>query len=145
MQRFYTASARSGLNTNDEESFVSANSLNIAREWLDLIRAQEVPDRLIVIEQIDSGEVTSLCDCGCHGFDFHVPRQAFVRPLQSETRLFCELAFESNFEDEIAVLLFVDAEGYLCRFDVTYGSANAEAMPEGILATRLKYICFSKR
>ncbi|WP_050470670.1 hypothetical protein [Herbaspirillum chlorophenolicum] len=120
------------------------NSLSAAREWLDLVKKQQIPEREIVSEQINAGSVTALCVCGCHGFDFHVPRNEPVRPLESKSTPFCELGFESNFEGEIAILLFADSDGYLSRFDVTYGPANIEAMPDGIEATKLKHVLFSK-
>jgi hypothetical protein len=120
------------------------NSLSAAKKWLALVKEQQIPEREIVSEQIAAGSVIALCGCGCHGFDFHVSRNVRARPLESKSTPFCELAFESNFEGEIAILLFADSDGYLSRFDVTYGSTNAEAMPDGIEATELKHIWFSK-
>lgn len=121
------------------------NSLKAAREWLEFVKAQQVPEREIVSEQINAGSIVALCDCGCHGFDFHVPRNDLIRPLESKSTPFCELGIESNFEGEIAILLFSDADGYLSRFDVTYDSANSEAMPNGIEAKKLKHVYFSKK
>lgn len=116
------------------------NSLSEAREWLDLVKEQEVPEREIVSDQINAGSIVALCDCGCHGFDFHVPRNELIRPLKSKSTPFYELGFESNFGGGIAILLFADANGYLSRFDVTYGTENSEAMPEGIEAIKLKHV-----
>lgn len=120
------------------------NSLSAARAWLDLVKQQKIPEQEIVSEQMNAGRVIALCDCGCHGFDFHVPRTELVRPLESKSAPLCELGFETNLGGEIAILLFADSDGYLSRVDVTYGPANIEAMPDGIEATRLKHVWFSK-
>ncbi|MFJ3058875.1 hypothetical protein [Herbaspirillum sp. NPDC087042] len=70
------------------------NSLNAAKAWLDLVKEQQIPEREIVSEQISVGSVVALCDCGCHGFDFHVPRNKLVRPLESKSMPFCELGVD---------------------------------------------------
>lgn len=113
------------------------NSQDTALKWLRVLQDQALPLRSVFFEQVAAGAVTSLCDCGCNGFDFLVPDGAIVAPLQSGSGLFCELAFESNLSEEIDILLFADVRGNLCRVDVTYGAGNHDAMPDNITATRL--------
>ena len=116
------------------------NSLNHAQKWLSYIKEQAIPHHDIVVEQVAAGSITSLCECGCHGFDFHIPSGKGVSTLKSSPNLFCELVFESNSAFEIVMLLFVDDRGYLSRFDITVGSANHGPMPEDIIPIKLKYI-----
>ena len=56
-----------------------------------------------------------------------------IPPLQDRTGLFYELAFTSNFPEEIDMLLFTDERGCLSRVDVTYGADNIGPVPEGLI------------
>ena len=55
------------------------------------------------------------------------------RHYRMERACFYEMAFTSNFLEEIDVLLFTDERGYLSWVDATYGSTNIEPMPEGLI------------
>lgn len=55
-----------------------------------------------------------------------------VSRLQDRKGLFYELAFTSNFPEEIDILLFTDERGYLSWVDVTYGACNIGPVPEGL-------------
>src|SRR5450830_183792 len=125
---------------NTVENRKMPNNSDTALKWLLLLKDQALPHLSAFAEQLATGAVTSLCKCGCHGFDFHVPEGVPVAPLQSGSGLFCELVFESNLSEEIDILLFTDVRGYLCRVDVTYGAGNHDAMPDNIVATGLKNI-----
>jgi hypothetical protein len=84
-------------------------------------------------KQIAVGKLGELCECGCHGFAFVVPDDAKVPPLQDRAGLFYEVAFTSNFPEEIDMLFFTDERGNLSWVDVTYGGANIGPMPEGVI------------
>lgn len=109
-----------------------ANSLAQAQKWLRFLMDQDVPFKDALSRQVVAGKVGALCGCGCHGFDFHVPDDSDVPKLKQGNGLFYEMAFESNFPEEIDVLLFTDERGFLSRVDVTYGATNIGPMPEGI-------------
>lgn len=113
------------------------NSQDADLKWLRPLQDQALPLRSVFSEQVAAGAVTSLCGCGCNGFDCLVPDEAIVAPVQSGSGLFCELAFESNLSEEIDILLFTDVRGNLCRADVTYGAGDHDAIPDNITATRL--------
>ena len=48
------------------------NSIEKANGWLNLLKEQEIPNRDALIQQIASGKITNICECGCNGFDFYV-------------------------------------------------------------------------
>ena len=110
-----------------------ANAQVQAQNWLSFLLAQNLPFKESLSSQIAAGKVGALCECGCHGFDFEVPAGAQVTPLQNTSGLFYEVAFASNFAEEIDVLLFTNERGHLCRVDITYGAVNLGAMPEEIV------------
>lgn len=111
-----------------------------AHRWLELVMAQAFPERDLLASHVTAGAISSLCSCGCHGFEFVVPDDPQIRPLTSGAGMFCEMAFSSNLPEEVAILLFTDARGYFAGADVTYGAANIGPMPEGIEANALKGI-----
>jgi len=110
-----------------------ANTQAHARDWINFLLSQDLPfiDRLS--KQIEAGKVGKLCRCGCHGFEFQVAAEATAPTLQAGNGLFYELAFASNFTEEVDMLLFTDERGYLNWVDVTYGPSNTGPMPEGLV------------
>lgn len=113
-----------------------SNTHEQAHRWLELILAQSFPGSDLLATQVAAGTIGELCACGCHGFGFVVPQDAQVKSL-SKAGLLCEMAFSSNFPEEISILLFTDGRGYFARADVTYGRGNVGAMPEEITAVAL--------
>lgn len=116
-----------------------ANGVEKAQYWLEILRHQALPNYNAFVSQLAIGRVTEVCQCGCNGFDYYVP-DASSTPLAVGSGLFCELAFESNCPEEIDILLFTDASGFLSRVDVTYAASNVGAMPDNIHPTKLKGI-----
>ncbi|MCG2592457.1 hypothetical protein LZ009_06635 [Ramlibacter sp. XY19] len=104
---------------------------------MDLILQQDLPEREIFAAHVAAGAITSLCTCGCHGFGFEVPVAAELKPLQRSSGLFCEVAFSSNEEEEIDILIFTDERGYFAGADVSYGMANVGPMPDSAEPVKL--------
>jgi len=117
-----------------------SNSIEKANNWLELLKQQALPNYDAFIQQLAVGKITDVCQCGCNGFDFYVPDAASPEPLKFGIGLFCELVFESDFPEEVDILLFTDARGFLSRVDVTYGAANVGVMPDSIKPIKLKGI-----
>jgi hypothetical protein len=105
------------------------HSMHHAKRWLDLTLRQELPQRETFAAHVAAGAISTLCTCGCHGFGFEVPEAAKLKPLQRSSGLFCELAFSSNEQEEIDILIFTDKRGYFAGADVTYGM-NIAPMPD---------------
>lgn len=102
-------------------------------KWISFLLVQDLPFIATLSKQIAVGKVGELCPCGCHGFAFEVPDDAKVPPLQDGKGLFYEVAFMSNFPEEIDMLLFTDERGYLSWVEVKYGAMNIGPMPEGVI------------
>jgi hypothetical protein len=110
-----------------------ANTRAHAHKWISVLMTQDLPFIDPLSRQIAVGEVGELCQCGCHGFAFEVPADVKVPPLQDGKGLFYELAFRSNFPEEIDILIFTDERGYLSWVDVMYGATNIGPVPEGLV------------
>ena len=106
--------------------------------------AQAFAERDILAAHVEAGIITSICRCGCHGFEFAVPISPDIKPMSAGAGMFCEMAFSSNLSEDVAILLFTDARGYFAGADVTYGPANIDPMPEGIEVQALKGIWTSR-
>jgi len=108
-----------------------------ASRWLNLVLQQAVPAGPTFALHVEAGHITSLCTCGCHGFEFSIPDDVQLPPLTNGSGLYCEIVFESDASEEIDILLFTDARGYFCRADVTLGQANVGPMPDRVETTSL--------
>ena len=115
------------------------NSLEHTERWLELIAEQPLPSKDVFVSHLAVGEITSLCDCGCHGFGFTVKENADLLPLTRSAGLYCEIAFESNMDQEIDILLFTSNQGHFIGADILYGP-NVEPMPDVISPVKLKGI-----
>lgn len=109
------------------------NTQTHAQKWISFLLAQDLPFSDPLSQQIAVGRVGELCPCGCQGFAFEVPADANVPPLRDGKGLFYELAFTSNFAEEIDILLFIDKRGCLSRVDVMYSACNITPFPEGLV------------
>ncbi|WP_143745655.1 hypothetical protein [Massilia sp. KIM] len=110
-----------------------ANTQAHSQKCISFLLTQDLPFIATLSKQIAAGKVGELHQCGCHGFAFEVHGDANVPPLNDGQGPFYEMAFTSNFPEEIDMLLFTDERGYLSWVDVTYGAANIAPMPEGVI------------
>jgi hypothetical protein len=55
-----------------------------------------------------------------------------------EGRIF-EVVYESDAEDEVAFLVFVDSRGYLAGIDVTCGDCNHAPLPDDVRLGKVTY------
>ncbi len=108
------------------------NNLILANKWLDFLCDLELPDKTRFKEHILAGEVTSLCDCGCHSFEFSIPSHISLEPLTQGSGLFFEVAFSTNKDDVMDFLVFTDDRGYFSGIDITYGFEGHAPLPEDL-------------
>ena len=109
-----------------------ANSQAKAEKWIELLLNQKLPNKSLVKEHFAAACVCNLCECGCNSFSLAIPAHIALPPLQNRDGLFCEIAFKTNLEDELDMLLFTDERGYISGVDVTYGAANHARVPEDL-------------
>jgi len=114
-----------------------SHSQQHAERWLQLVSQQPLPGGETFASHVTAGKITSLCNCGCHGFEFSIPDGVDLPPLANGSGLYCELAFQSNATEEIDILLFTDARGYFSGADVTLGQTNQRPIPDDVVATTL--------
>lgn len=113
------------------------HSIENARRWLDLILEQELPQIDLIREHASLGVITDLCPCGCHSFAIKIADGTDLRPLPILSGLFCELAFETNDERELNVLLFTDSRGYLCQVKVQFHACNLYPINDDVQVSKL--------
>jgi hypothetical protein len=112
-----------------------ANNNAKARAWLEfLAKEPAVPFGSTLQAHFDAGRITRLCDCGCNSFDLEIPEGVVLVPLAPPGRSgkFFEVVYESSAEAEVALLVFVDARGYLSGLDVTCGDGNHAPLPDDV-------------
>lgn len=108
------------------------NNLMLANKWLDFLSDLELPDITLFKKHILAGEVATLCDCGCHSFEFAISSDTKLEPLTQGCGLFLEVAFSTNKEDVMDFLVFTDDRGYFSGIDITYGFEGHAPLPEDL-------------
>jgi len=108
------------------------NTLPQANKWLEFLNGLELPDKNLFKKHVLAGTISSLCDCGCNSFEYHISSDVSIEPLTEGSGLFYEIAFSTNMDDVIDFLLFTDDRGYFSGVDITYGFASHTALPDGI-------------
>ena len=111
-----------------------------AKAWVELLRSQPIPKQEVFQKHIDAATISSLCDCGCNSFTLSIPNSTVLPELQSGNGLYSELAFNTNQDDNLNILIFTDNRGYLGSVDVTYGASNHAPIPDNLVVKDLIYV-----
>ena len=109
------------------------NTFSHANKWLEFLNSLDLPDKNLFKKHVLAGAISSLCECGCNSFEYHISSDVYIEPLTEGSGLFYEIAFSTNMDDVIDFLVFTDDRGYFSGVDITYGFANHTALPDGIV------------
>jgi hypothetical protein len=83
-------------------------------------------------DQLEHSVLEFYCKCGCHSFFvFTNPTRRF-NELKADNGMFGEVAFETNYEEELNVSLFTDRNGLLKQVTIYFGENNLQPIPEDI-------------
>jgi hypothetical protein len=83
-------------------------------------------------EQLNNSTLEFYCRCGCHSFFVFTDPSREFNKLQKVSGLLAEVAFETNYEEELNVCLFTDINGLLKQVTVYFGQNNLKPIPEDI-------------
>lgn len=82
--------------------------------------------------QLNHSVLQFYCRCGCHSFFvFTDPTREFNK-LTSDNGVFGEVAFETNYEEQLNAALFSDRNGLLKQVTIYFGENNLKPIPEDI-------------
>jgi len=84
------------------------------------------------LEQLDHSTLQFYCKCGCHSFFVFPDSAGETKGLPPSSQLSYEIAFETNYEEELNVHLFADRNGLLRQVTIYFGQNNLEPIPEDI-------------
>lgn len=111
------------------------NNAATAKKWVEFLASRsEFSAGQALLAQFMAGEISSLCECGCNGFEFR-PEISGISPLAPPSENGC-LAFQLEFvtvegEGTVEFMVFIDAEGNLAGVDVDY-CGNTLPMPTNV-------------
>jgi hypothetical protein len=102
----------------------------------------ELPDEKagIIAQHLNNARLEFYCKCGCHSFEVFPLNRAELPALKNESGLYREIAYQTNYNKELNVLLFVDECGILNGVDVFCEAGNTEAMPDDLAVTGIEGI-----
>ena len=111
------------------------NSEALARRWTEFVAGHPMcPFGERLLETMSAGRIARLCDCGCHGFDVSVDKDA-VPPLVGPSEhggAVLELSFmEESSRFTVEFVVFADERGFFSGMDVTC-NGNGIPMAENI-------------
>jgi hypothetical protein len=94
--------------------------------WRDWFVSLDLPTLRKAQEQIKQGSISHTCTCGCRSFSVEHAPDASLEPVivAKSAGPFCELAFSSNAQDEVNVMLWADQRGVVTTVDITISGAN---------------------
>lgn len=95
----------------------------------------EVPDAKsdIMRQQIEDSLLEFYCKCGCHSF-YVLPRNHATLPkLRDYSCVYKEIAYKTNYSEELNVMLIIDDSGILCQVTVFFGRDNLKVIPNDLI------------
>jgi hypothetical protein len=94
--------------------------------WRDWFVAQDLPTLRKAQEQIKLGTITDLCTCGCRSFHLTYDPDIAIEPVAARRTVgpFCEVAFASNAEAEINIMVSADENGMIPFMEIMISAAN---------------------
>jgi hypothetical protein len=121
---------------------MSVNSASIASKWVNFIASRpEFAAGDALLAQFENGKITSICQCGCNGFEFE-PAGSDVPLLTPPSEKGC-IAFQLEFftennEGSVQIMVYTNGNGSLAGIDVDYCS-NAQPMPNEVFLIEPPY------
>jgi len=105
-------------------------------EYYDFYKSllSKIPDEQVddIREQLFNSELKFYCKCGCHSFFINPDESKVFKKLQDHSGLLMEIAYATNYDEELNVMLFNDDEGQLRQATVYFGQHNLKPIPEDI-------------
>ncbi len=93
----------------------------------------------ILAKHLENARLEFYCKCGCHSFFVYPPDSANL-PVHSADGLFREIAYRTNYGEELNVMLFPDISGILSQVTVFFGMGNTMAIPDDLEVTGIEGI-----
>lgn len=102
----------------------------------------ELPDEDIVIirKHLDNAYLEFYCKCGCHSILVYPKNPAELPMLQETEGIYREIAYQTNYNEELNVMLFVDHAGILSQVTIFFGVGNTRAIPKDLKITGIEGI-----
>lgn len=86
-------------------------------------------------QQLENSYLEFYCKCGCHSFLIYPKNPVELPRLQETEGIFMEIAYHTNYNEELNVMLFVDTAGILSQVTIFFGVGNTKAIPNDLKVT----------
>lgn len=102
----------------------------------------ELPDEDInnIRKHLDNAYLEFYCKCGCHSFLVYPKNPAELPTLQETEGIYREIAYQTNYDEELNVMLFVDTAGILSQVTIFFRVGNTRAIPNDLEVTGIEGI-----
>ena len=95
----------------------------------------KVPDAKsdIIGLHLENALLEFYCKCGCHSF-YVLPRNRATLPkLRDHNCVYKEIAYKTNYPEDLNVMLIIDEYGILCQVTVFFGRDNLKVIPNNLI------------
>ncbi len=108
--------------------------IKLMDKYKQILSAIPDEDGVLIKYYLDNSKLSFNCTCGCHSFNLELDNNKNFTPLRNESKqgVFKELDLETNYDNVLNVIMFIDKSGYLRSVDITYGVENINKVPDDI-------------
>ena len=90
-------------------------------------------------QHLENSYLEFYCKCGCHSFLVYPKNPVNLKKLQESEGVYREIAYQTNYNEELNVMLFVDNEGILSQVTIFF-LGNTRAIPNDLKITGIEGI-----
>ena len=109
-------------------------------KYRDLLFNLPDEDNEKIRQHLENSYLEFYCKCGCHSFLIY-PRNPVELPrLQENEGIYREIGYQTDYNEELNVMLFVDTTGILTQVTIFFGVGNTRAIPGDLKVTGIEGI-----
>lgn len=97
-------------------------------------------DNKKIAQHLENSYLEFYCKCGCHSFRVYPKNPVDLPRLQETEGVYREIAYQTNYNEELNVMLFVDSAGILSQVTIFFGAGNTKAIPNDLKVTAIEGI-----
>jgi|GEM_PF-5333384 len=124
----------------DREDFENLPDNSYLEKYRELLFKLPDEDNKEIRQHLENSYLEFYCKCGCHSFLVYPKNPVNLPRLQETEGIYREIAYQTNYNEELNVMLFVDTAGILSQVTIFFGVGNTKAIPNDLNITGIEGI-----
>jgi hypothetical protein len=117
----------------DREYLDHLSDTKLLEKYNKLLSELPDPKSNLIRQHLEDSLFHFYCRCGCHSFYVQPRNHALLPKLRDYGGVYREIAYNTNYSDELNVMLIIDDSGVLCQVTVLFGRDNLKAIPDDLI------------